>query len=81
MGKVRLKAKKSTGLDDVLPEGIGRKIVIGILGDDRYGSLKILLRVYSSKAIANYKDKKTSLTVLQFASIIGNVQAGKSSAQ
>ena len=81
MGRVRLKADESTGIDDVLPEGVGRKVVIGILGDDKYGRLKILLRGYSTKSIANYQDKETSLTLLQFASIIGNVQAGTSSAQ
>ncbi len=76
MGKTRPRKDEHTGAEDVLSEDVGRKLVASIV-DDKHTRLKILLRGHSKKAVATYREKDTTLSLLQFACIVGNVQAGK----
>lgn len=74
MGKV--KRRESTGPDDVLPEDIGRKLVTSILEKESLKRLKTLAKGYSKQAIASYQEKESTFSLLQFACVTGNVQAG-----
>ncbi|BDA44618.1 hypothetical protein COCOBI_06-0940 [Coccomyxa sp. Obi] len=75
MGKS--KRRESNGLDDVLPEDIGRKLVTSILEKESVKRLKTLVRGYSKQAIASYQEVDSTLSLLQFACLIGNIQAAE----
>ncbi len=77
MGKPRPRKTEVASVEDVLSEDIGRKFVASILDDDKHGRFKVLVRCHSRKAIAAYQEPETELSLLQFACIAGNVQAGK----
>ncbi len=52
MGKI--KKRENTGLEDVLPEDLGRKLVTCILDREGAKRLKALAKGYSKHAIASY---------------------------
>ncbi len=75
MGK--FKRRESIGQEDVLPENIGRKFVTSILEKESVKRLKLLAKGYSKKSIASYKEQISTFSLLQFACVVGNIQAGK----
>ncbi len=76
MGRLRPKKSDIASPEEILSEDVGRKLVACIL-DDKHGRFKVLLRGHSKRDIAIYQEPETTLSLLQFASIVGNVQAGK----
>lgn len=77
MVKARVRRGDVAVTQGSLPEDVGRRIVASILDGDKFGRLKVLIRGYSKEAIASYQERASRLTLLQFASLVGNVQAGK----
>ena len=74
MGKI--KKRESIGLEDVLPEDLGKKLVTSVIDKEGAKRLKTLARRYTKHAIASYQEKELALSLLQIACVIGNVQAG-----
>ena len=76
-GRTRPNKRESTAPEEDLSEDIGRKFVASIIDDDKHGRLKVLLRGHNKRAVVNYQERETTLSLLQIACIVGNVQAGK----
>lgn len=72
----RIKKREGIGPEDVLPEDLGRKLATSVIDREGVKRLKALARGYSKHAIASYQEKESALSLLQFACVIGNVQAG-----
>ena len=77
MGRIRPSKRESTAPEEGLPEEIGQKLVASVLDEDRFGRFKVLLSRHSKRAVTTFRERETTLSLLQFACLVGNVQAGK----
>ena len=77
MGRIRPSKRESTAPEEDLPEEIGRKLVASVLDEDRFGRFRVLLSRHSKRAVTTFRERETTLSLLQFACLVGNVQAGK----
>lgn len=80
MGRTRSGRREMNTPEGGIPEEIGRKLVASILDEDKHVRLKVLIRSHSKRAVATYQESGTALSLLQIASLVGNVQAGKCTA-
>lgn len=76
-GRTRPNKRETTAPQEDLSDETGRKFVASIIDDDKHGRLKVLLRGHTKRAVVNYREVDTKLSLLQFACIVGNVHAGK----